>query len=98
MEERLRFGQVSLELENVYFGRVSGVPLQGFINGQEERLPLGRVRHTLAQAEQGLAQVAPPLLIGAVGPEQGSNMGAGLRDALFQDEICHQGGDAPGGE
>ena len=64
--------------------------------GEDEGVAGGRVGHGLEQAEQRLAQVPSPLRLGAVWPKQGGNVGAGLRDALFEDEVSHKSGDALG--
>ena len=83
VQERFRLGHVCLELGHIGLGGVGGVPLQGVVGGQEERVAIGRVGHDLAQAEEDLAQVAPPLLVGAVRPEQGGDVGAGLGGVLL---------------
>lgn len=98
MEEGFGLRHLPLKLVYVYFGGVDGVPLQGVVDGEDEGVAVWRIGHSLAQAEQGLAQVTPPVRVGAIRPEQGGNVGAGLGDALFEDKVGDKGGDALGGE
>ncbi|MBK7179367.1 MAG: hypothetical protein IPH82_19675 [Chloroflexi bacterium] len=60
--------------------------------------PFGGIGHSLAQAEQGLAQVTPPVRVGAIRPEQSGNVGAGLGTRCSRTKVGDKGGDALGGK